>query len=48
MAIILVEHSYEFASELADDIAVMDRGQIVLSGPVGHLPESEIRRHLTV
>lgn len=48
MAILLVEQYYEFARDLADDIAVMDRGEIVLSGRVGDLPESEIRRHLTV
>jgi urea transport system ATP-binding protein len=48
MAILLVEQYYEFARDLADDVAVMDRGEIVLSGPIGDLAESEIRRHLTV
>jgi urea transport system ATP-binding protein len=48
MAILLVEQYYEFARDLADDVAVMDRGEIVLSGPISDLPESEIRRHLTV
>jgi len=48
MAILLVEQYYEFARDLADDVAVMDRGEIVLSGPIGDLRESEIRRHLTV
>ncbi len=48
MAILLVEQYYEFARDLADDVVVMDRGEIVLSGPIGDLPESEIRRHLTV
>lgn len=48
MAILLVEQYYEFARDLADDVAVMDRGEIVLSGPINDLAESEIRRHLTV
>ncbi|MGB0571322.1 MAG: urea ABC transporter ATP-binding subunit UrtE [Alphaproteobacteria bacterium] len=48
MAILLVEQYYEFARDLADDVVVMDRGETVLSGPIGDLPESEIRRHLTV
>ena len=30
MAILLVEQYYEFARDLADDVAVMDRGEIVL------------------
>ncbi len=48
MAILLVEQYYEFARDLADDVAVMDRGEIVLGGAIADLPETEIRRHLTV
>ncbi|MDE0779982.1 MAG: urea ABC transporter ATP-binding subunit UrtE [Alphaproteobacteria bacterium] len=48
MAILLVEQYYEFARDLADDVVVMDRGEIVLSGPIKDMAESEIRRHLTV
>ena len=48
MAILLVEQYYEFARDLADNVAVMDRGEIVLGGPIADLPETEIRRHLTV
>ena len=28
--------------------AIMNRGEIVLSGPAGALDEAEVRRHLTV
>ena len=48
MAILLVEQYYDFAHALADDIVVMDRGEIVLAGPRDDLPEAEVRRHLTV
>jgi urea transport system ATP-binding protein len=48
MAILLVEQYYDFAHALADDIAVMERGEIVLAGARDDLPEAEIRRRLTV
>ena len=35
MAIVLVEQYFDFACELADRYAVMDRGRIVLSGAAG-------------
>ncbi|MEJ8476354.1 urea ABC transporter ATP-binding subunit UrtE [Roseibium algae] len=48
MAIVLVEQYFEFARDLADDFAVMDRGEVVLSGTRAELDETEVRRHLTV
>ena len=48
MAILLVEQYFEFARDLADTFAVMDRGEIVLSGEIGTVPEQEIKKHLTV
>lgn len=48
MAILLVEQYFEFARDLADTFAVMDRGEIVLSGEIGKVPEQEIKKHLTV
>jgi len=48
MAVILVEQYFEFARDLADDIAVMDRGEIVLSGAKTALSEDDVRGHLTV
>ncbi len=48
MAILLVEQYYDFARELAQTIAVMDRGDIVLNGPVDSLDEEEVRRRLSV
>jgi urea transport system ATP-binding protein len=48
MAILLVEQYYEFARDLADQIAVMVRGEFVVTGAPGALDEAEVRRHLTV
>ncbi|HKV15531.1 MAG TPA: urea ABC transporter ATP-binding subunit UrtE [Reyranella sp.] len=48
MAILLVEQYLEFARELADDFAVMDRGEIVLSGTRETFDADAVRRHMTV
>ncbi len=48
MAILLVEQYFEFARELAQEIAVMDRGRIVLAGPLAALDEQDVRRRLSI
>ena len=48
MAILLVEQYFDFARELAQRIAVMDRGDIVLAGWREELDEHEVRRRLSV
>jgi urea transport system ATP-binding protein len=48
MAILLVEQYFEFARELADSYAVMDRGRIVLHGRRADMHEADVRRWLTV
>ena len=48
IAILLVEQYYDFARALAQSIAVMDRGDIVLSGVREALDEAEVRRRLSV
>lgn len=48
MAIVLVEQYFEFARDLADDYAVMDRGEIVLSGTAATLDEAKVRSMMTV
>ena len=48
MAILLVEQYYDFARDLAQTIAVMDRGDIVLSGRLEELDERDVRRRLSV
>jgi urea transport system ATP-binding protein len=48
MAILLVEQYLDFAHELADDFAVMDRGEIVMSGTRETFDAEVVRRHMTV
>ena len=48
MAILLVEQYYEFARDLADRFAVMDRGEIVLEGTREQMIEDDVRRYLVV
>ena len=48
LAILLVEQYFDFARDLANHFAVMDRGEIVLAGDAAGMVESEVRRHLTV
>jgi len=48
MAILLVEQYFDFARDLADHFAVMDRGEILLAGSRTEMDETSVRRHLTV
>lgn len=48
MAILLVEQYLDFARELADDFAVMDRGSIVLAGDMASADEAALKRLLSV
>ena len=48
MAILLVEQYFDFARGLAQNIAVMERGNIVLSGTRGEIDEDDVRRRLSL
>lgn len=48
MAILLVEQYFDFARELADNYAVMDRGEVVLSGLGKDMEEEKVRRYIAV
>lgn len=48
MAILLVEQYLDFCRELADQVYIMDRGEIVHEGGAEILDTDEARRHLTV
>lgn len=48
MSILLVEQYLDFARELADCFAIMDRGAMVAQGAIGELNDAVIRQHLVV
>ncbi|WP_417845356.1 urea ABC transporter ATP-binding subunit UrtE [Thalassospira povalilytica] len=48
MAILLVEQYFEFAHELADEIVVLERGEVVLAGAKETLDREKVRAYLTV
>jgi urea transport system ATP-binding protein len=48
MAIVVVEQYFEWARDIADDYAVMDRGAVVLAGERKDMIETEVRKRLSV
>lgn len=48
MAIVLVEQYFDFARELADTMFVMDRGEVVLAGPMAELDGNQVQRLIQV
>lgn len=48
MAILLVEQYFDFAKELADTYAVMDRGKVILAGKGSEMDEALVRGHMSV
>jgi urea transport system ATP-binding protein len=48
ISILLVEQYLDFCLEVADTFYIMDRGAIVVDGPITELSEVLVRQHLTV
>jgi urea transport system ATP-binding protein len=48
ISILLVEQYLDFCLGIGDSFYIMDRGAIVAHGPMTHLNEDLVRRHLTV
>jgi urea transport system ATP-binding protein len=48
MAILLVEQYFDFAKALTDHYAVMDRGEVVLSGTGATMEEQQVRSYMMV
>ena len=48
MTILLVEQYLDFCREIADDIYIMERGEIRHHGPASDLDRADVRRHLMV
>jgi urea transport system ATP-binding protein len=48
LAILLVEQFVDFCRDVADRFYAMDRGTVVVSGPIGALTDDVVREHLQV
>lgn len=48
MAIVLVEQYYDFAEELADRYVVMERGEVIASGPGSEMAEKGVRQLVAI
>jgi urea transport system ATP-binding protein len=48
ISILLVEQYLDFCLEVGDAFYIMDRGAIVVEGPIAHLTNDLVRKHLTV
>ena len=48
IAILLVEQYFDFAKELADSFAVMERGQFVLTGDREAMQQTDVRQRLSL
>lgn len=48
LSILLVEQYLDFCRDLADHVAIMDRGKIVFSGTAEGLDDPDVRRYLTL
>jgi urea transport system ATP-binding protein len=48
MAIVLVEQYYDFAEELADQYVVMERGEVIASGPGSEMAAKGIRQLVAI
>jgi urea transport system ATP-binding protein len=48
MAIVLVEQYYDFAEELADRYVVMERGEVIASGPGSEMQDKGVRQLVAI
>src|SRR4249919_1201874 len=48
ISILLVEQYLDFCLEVGDAFYIMDRGTIVVDGPIANLTQEIVRQHLTV
>ena len=48
ISILLVEQYLDFCLEVGDCFYIMDRGSVVAEGPIDHLNDEVVKKHLTV
>ena len=48
LSILLVEQYLDFCLGVGDSFYIMDRGVVVAEGPIAHLTDEVVKKHLTV
>ncbi len=48
LSILLVEQYLDFCLNVGDSFYIMDRGAVVAEGPIAHLTDEVVKKHLTV
>jgi urea transport system ATP-binding protein len=48
ISILLVEQYFDFCLAVGDSFYIMDRGAVVAEGPIAHLNDDVVKKHLTV
>jgi urea transport system ATP-binding protein len=48
ISILLVEQYLDFCLSVGDSFYIMDRGEVVAEGPIAHLNDEAVKKHLTV
>jgi urea transport system ATP-binding protein len=48
LSILLVEQYLDFCLNVGDSFYIMDRGAVVAQGPIAHLNDDIVKKHLTV
>jgi urea transport system ATP-binding protein len=48
LSILLVEQYLDFCLSVGDSFYIMDRGAVVAEGPIAHLTDEVVKKHLTV
>jgi urea transport system ATP-binding protein len=48
LSILLVEQYLDFCLSVGDSFYIMDRGAVVAEGPISHLSDEVVKKHLTV
>ena len=48
LGVILVEHNFDFAKDLADEYYIINRGRVVKSGKGNEMKKEELYRYLTL
>ncbi len=48
LTVLLVEQKLPFARRVANELRILEKGRLVVSGPIAQLTDDVVRQHLTV